>query len=201
MLLNREKLSEVLGCSLRTIDDYKRQGMPGDAPKRPGDQWRFDSAAVVEWLRDRERADALGEVARVTEDEAKRRKLAAEASLAEFELALKQGSAVAILDFESSWAAMIGAARAKFLGLGMALGPEVALIEDPSECATVIESAVKEALRELSEFSPDIPVDHEGEAELPDQNPESLELVESTTKPDGKRVGRQRTPVKSRIER
>jgi hypothetical protein len=29
MVLNRDKLAEVLGCSLRTIDEYVRQGMAG----------------------------------------------------------------------------------------------------------------------------------------------------------------------------
>src|SRR4051812_9016969 len=120
MQLNRDKLAEMLGCSLRTVDEYRRQGIPGEPPKRPGDQWKFESSEVITWLRDRERTSALGEVAKVDEAEAKRRKLAAEASLAEHELALKQGAAVAISDFEASWAAMIGAARAKLLGLPIA---------------------------------------------------------------------------------
>ena len=73
------------------MDEYCRQGMPGGCTKRKGDQWRFDSAAVVSWLRERERSSALGEVAQIDEGEARRRKVAAEAALVELELAKEQG--------------------------------------------------------------------------------------------------------------
>jgi Phage DNA packaging protein Nu1 len=72
MVLNREKLAEVLGCSLRTIDEYTRQGMPGEPPKHGGDQWRFDPAASVDWLRERERKVVLGDIAKINETEARR---------------------------------------------------------------------------------------------------------------------------------
>ena len=189
MILNRERLAEMLGCSLRTVDEYRRQGMPGEAPKRHGDQWRFDSSAVVTWLRDKERESALGDVAEIDEFEAKRRKLAAEASLAELALALKQGAAVAISDFEAAWSAMIGAARAKLLGLPAALGPEVALIADPFECAAVIESAVKEALAELSDAT-GIQVESESDELAAGRDEEGGPPVEPSPGPDRKRMGR-----------
>lgn len=201
MLVNREKLSDLLGCSLRTIDEYKRQGMPGDAPKRPGDQWRFDSATVVEWLRDRERADALGEVAKVTEDEAKRRKLAAEASLAEFDLALKQGTAVSVLDFEHAWNSMLGAARSKLLGIGSALGPELSITTDPAECGEKIDFAVKEALAELSEYQPDLSIDPAGTGEPESETPKDLEPMGAPARSDGKRVGGRRAAAQPGVKR
>ena len=189
MILNRENLAEFLGCSLRTVDEYVRQGMPGEAPKRQGAQWKFDSGTVVGWLRERERTEALGEVSKVDEGEARRRKIAADAALAEHELALKVGAAVSIADFETAWSAMIGAARAKFLGLGSALGPDVALIKDPAECTTVIDSAVKEALRELSERAPEVQLERAGTDEPDPLDEEAVETVRPAAGPDGKRVG------------
>jgi terminase small subunit / prophage DNA-packing protein len=201
MQLNREKLADFLGCSLRTIDEYSRQGMPGDSPKRAGDQWRFESGAVVGWLRERERSDALGEVARVDEAEAKRRKLAAEAALAELDLALKQGAAVSLKDFETAWSAMIGAARAKLLGMGMALGPEVALMSDPAECGAIIDAAVKESLRELSEGPGQVHFEQPGagESDVADEAPEPV--VRSAAGSDGKPVGGRRAAAKPRVKR
>jgi hypothetical protein len=189
MNLNREKLAEMLGCSLRTVDEYRRNGMPGESPKRPGDQWKFESAVVVGWLRDRERTDALGEMARVDEAEAKRRKLAAEASLAEHELATKQGNSVGIADFEAAWAAMIGAAKAKLLGLGKSLGPEVAPLDDALDCSIAIDSAVKESLAELSEFNPGVQIFPSFTEESGAEDSGDIEVVGSSAEPHGERMG------------
>lgn len=189
MQLNREKLAELLGCSLRTVDEYARQGMPGEAPKTAGHQWRFESSVVISWLRDRERTDALGEVARVDETEAKRRKLAAEASLAEHELAMKQGAAVAIADFEAAWAAMIGAARAKMLGLPGALAPELAICADEAECAALIETAVREALLELSELNPELPIEPDSDSVAESGDGADDPALVSPARSDSKRVG------------
>lgn len=166
--------------------------MPGDKPKRPGDQWRFESADVVTWLRDKERESALGDVAEIDEFEAKRRKLAAEASLAELALALKQGAAIAIEDFEAAWSVMIGAARAKLLSLPGAIGPEVALLTDPAECAGVIGEAVREALLELSDYSQALQFKPEGLGDVAGDLAEGSETLESATRPDSKRMGGRR---------
>lgn len=201
MLLNREKLAEFLGCSLRTIDEYKRQGMPGDAPKRPGDQWKFDTAASVEWLRQRERQSALGEIATIDEAEAKRRKLAAEAAMAELELAKAEEQAISVQDFGQAWAAMIGSARAKLRGVGSKLGPTVAIIEDPSECSSAIDVEINEALQELSEFEPEIRFDAESHQQAPGGDSTSPEVVGAAAGSDGKRVGGRRKETQQRVKR
>jgi hypothetical protein len=137
--------------------------MPGEAPKRPGDQWKFDTAASVEWLRQRERQSALGEIATIDEGEAKRRKIAAEAAMAELELAKAEEQAIGLQDFAKAWAGMIGSARAKLLGLGSKLGPGLAIIEDAAECSSIVDAGISEALQELSEFEPEIRFDAESD--------------------------------------
>lgn len=201
MLCNREKLAELLGCSLRTIDEYRRQGMPGDAPKRPGDQWKFDTASSVEWLRQRERESALGEVAKIDEHEAKRRKLAAEAAMAELELAKAEGMAVGIQDFGNAWSGMIGAARAKLLGLGAKIGPTVAITEDAAECNALIDASIGEALQELSEFEPQIRIEAVSDPEATGGDPARREAMGASAGSDGKRVGRRRKETKQRVKR
>lgn len=201
MLVNRERLAEVLGCSLRTIDEFKRQGMPGEAPKRPGDQWKFDTAASVEWLRQRERQSALGEIATIDESEAKRRKLAAEAAMAELDLAKAEEQAVSLQDFAKAWSGMIGSARAKLLGLGSKLGPGLAIIDDAAECRSAVDAGIGEALQELSEFEPEIPFDAESDKQAAGGDSESPKAMGATTGPDSQRVGGRGKKAIERVER
>jgi hypothetical protein len=201
MLLNREKLAEFFGCSLRTIDEYKRQGMPGEAPKRPGDQWKFDTAASVEWLRQRERQSALGEIATIDESEAKRRKLAAEAAMAELDLAKAEEQAVSVQDFAKAWAGMIGSARAKLLGLGSKLGPGLAIIEDPAECSSAVDVGISEALQELSEFEPDIQFEAPSNQPASGGDTEGSKTMGTAAGSNGKRVGGRRKETQQRVKR
>lgn len=153
-ILNRSEAAEFFSVSLPTVDDWIRRGCP--AEKR-GSNWRIDPAAVLAWHRDAERQNALGDLAQVDESEARRRKMAAEAAIKEHELAIVQRSAVSIADFESAWQAMIGAARAKLLGIGAGIGPEVAVMSSPHECSQAIHGAICEALQELSESAIELP--------------------------------------------
>jgi terminase small subunit / prophage DNA-packing protein len=197
MTLNRDKLAAMLGCDVRMVDDYIRQGMPGDSPKYKGDQWRFDTAAVIGWLRERERTSALGEVAKIDEGDARRRKLAAEAKLVELELAKAEGQAVGLATFSAAMSGMIGAARAKLLGLGSALGPEIAAVADPAECQVLIDAAVSEALQELSEHGGnEIPDEPGGIGESESGDAPVGGAMGAPAKPDRKRVGRPRKKAK-----
>jgi hypothetical protein len=165
MIVSRERLGEILGISNRRLDELVREGLPGEAPKVAGDRWKFDTAPAVGWLREKERKLALGEVAKVDANEAKRRKIAAEAALMELELAKAQGLLLPISDFVKAWEQMIGSCRAKMLALGSKLGPALAIISDAAECNLVIDRSVNEALLELSDFEPNIPFDCAGESE------------------------------------
>jgi hypothetical protein len=175
--------------------------MPGEAPKKGGDQWKFDSAAVVGWLRERERQNALGEIAQIDEGEGRRRKIAAEAGLAEIELAKADGAAVSVADFGLAWASMIGAARAKLLGLGAKLGRVVALSDDPAECSSQIDAAVSEALQELSEFEPQIQIDSEGDSESEGGNVAGVATVGTSAGPDRQRMGGRGEKAERRVKR
>lgn len=201
--VNRSELAECFGVALTTIDTWLNQGLPFiSKPGRKGQSgWKIDLSAVLEWHRERERENALGDVAKMDEGEAKRRKLAAEAGLAELELFLKQKEAVSIADFESAWQVMIGSAKSRLLGIGAATGPELALIPDDYECSQIVHSAICEALQELSESSAGIP----DNAERPDGDEsaasEADDSVGAATGTDGKRVGGQGTAIKPGVER
>jgi hypothetical protein len=152
-------------------------------------------------LRQRERQSALGEIATIDEGEAKRRKIAAEAAMAELELAKAEEQAIGLQDFAKAWAGMIGSARAKLLGLGSKLGPGLAIIEDAAECSSIVDAGISEALQELSEFEPEIRFDAESDKEAPSGDPKSSKAVGAPSGPDGKRVGGRGEKAIQRVKR
>lgn len=154
--LNRAQLSEFCGVSLVTIDNWVRDGCPYvRRPVRQGvGQWEFSASAVFQWRIDRERQAVLGDVVTIDENEARRRKLAAEAGLTELELHIANGKVVKIEDASRPWFQMVGAARAKLLSLPNKLGPVLAIETDPLICQSLVEAGINEALSELSGYEP-----------------------------------------------
>lgn len=150
---NRTQLAENLGVDLTTIDRWVRDGCPYvRRPVRKGvGSWEFSAAAVFEWRINRERQAVLGEVVNIDENEARRRKLAAEAGLAELELSKGQGLCVSIADSAQAWGQMVGACRAKLLGIPTKLGHQVAIESDRLRCEDLLTQCVHEALSELAE--------------------------------------------------
>lgn len=201
MQVNRDKLSDFLGVSPRRIDELVREGMPGERPKVTGDSWKFDTAAAVEWLRQKERQNVLGEVVRIDETEAKRRKVAAEAALMELELAKAQGKVLPISDFSKSWERMIGSCRAKLLGLGSKLGPALAIMSDASQCSVAIDRELNEALQELSDFEPEVLFESASDTEHAGGDPQTPEAVGTAAGSNGQRVGGRGKATQQRVQR
>ncbi len=192
--LTREKVADFFAVSLPTVDVWLRRGCPG---QKVGTRWSINSAEVSQWLRDRERQDALGETAAIDETEARRRKIAAEASLAELDLAMKQAAVVPIAMYEAQIAAMIGAARAKLLNLGAKVGPLVLGMDSPAEARAIIDGAVHEVLAELGEFDDCIPGNPGSGGESAESDPESGEVMVAAAGFDRKSVGRRKQKAKS----
>ena len=151
-VVSKSELAELLRVNLATIDGWVRLGCPAHTrPLRKGQQWKMSVKDVVDWLISRAEEKAKGQSVSTGSEEAKRRKIEAEAELAEHELAEKRGQAVSIAAAQAAWAAMVGSARAKLRGIGSKLGPLVATEIDPFRCRLLIDEAIDEALLELSE--------------------------------------------------
>ena len=98
MIVNRQELSEAMGISLPTVDRWVRDGCPVKQRGAKGVPWEFDLAAVVAWWGDNQRKAAAGQAPTDMED-AKRRKVAAEAEMAELELAKARGEVAPVEEF------------------------------------------------------------------------------------------------------
>lgn len=109
--VNKSELANFFGVSLPTVDGWMRNGCPVIQRGTTGRPAIYNTADVVNWLRDRAREEASG-ASLADEGELKRRKLAAEAEKAELEVAKAKGEVATIRDFERVQAAMMAAIRA-----------------------------------------------------------------------------------------
>lgn len=86
--------------------------------------------------------------------EASRRLEWAKAHEKELKVALDEGRLLDAEEAKQAWAAMISVAKSRLLGIGPAVGPEVALISDSHDCSIRITVAIRECLKDLSEYRP-----------------------------------------------
>jgi hypothetical protein len=93
----------------------------------------------------------LGDAGAIDLEEAKRRKMAAEAALAETELAQVQGRLVEADEIERAWGELVANCRAKLLSIPSKVSPEVFAAESLVEVKATLKSAILEALNELSD--------------------------------------------------
>jgi phage terminase Nu1 subunit (DNA packaging protein) len=90
-LVNKPQLATIFNKSLYTIDAWLRRGMPFVERGDKTTEWKFDSGEVGNWREEQAIAVALGNMGDVEIEEARRRKIAAEAGILEITLKAKQG--------------------------------------------------------------------------------------------------------------
>jgi phage terminase Nu1 subunit (DNA packaging protein) len=103
MILGRTQLAAALGVNAVTIDAWVREGCPFKTKGSRGVSWEFVLPDVVHWQNDRIKRQAIGDGPTDLET-ARQRKLAAEAELAELELAKAKADVGLISEFESAMA-------------------------------------------------------------------------------------------------
>ena len=96
------------------------------------------------------------EVSFQTYEEARTRKISAEAEIAELELAKIRGTLCMTNDVVAAWESVLHACKAKFLALPTKVAPILATETDVVVAKDYLESAIREALTELSNYQPSI---------------------------------------------
>jgi phage terminase Nu1 subunit (DNA packaging protein) len=143
--VNLGEAAQIAGVSVNTVRAWLRRGLP--AVQRQG-EWRIDVEAMQAW-RQRHLAAARPSAGKREIEAARARKLAAEAAMAEIDLALKCGDAVSIADAARGWAELVAAFRARILALPARLAPALVAETDLLRARAAVEAALHEALREL----------------------------------------------------
>ena len=121
-------------------------------------------------------------------DEARTRKVNAEAEIAELELARVHGTLVIAVDVVQAWEEVLGALKGKLLSIPTKAAPVVSAEPDAAQCQHILEDLMNEALEELSNYEPSI--DPSSTSGLSDPSEESDSGSKATTKTNSKRVGR-----------
>jgi hypothetical protein len=89
-------------------------------------------------------------------DEARTRKVNAEAEIAELELKKIHGELVIAEDVVSAWNDVLGALKAKLLSIPTKAAPVVSAETNTGMCKSILEDLINESLEELSNYDPKI---------------------------------------------
>lgn len=144
--------SGLLGVHRNTLAGWLKQGCPyvARADRARGVEWELSLPDIVAWREARAVQAAIGDVALLSLDEAKKRKVAAEAALAELELARQRHEVVDITAVEKVVSDEYTACRARLLAIPHKVAPLLDAVTGLAERRDLIEQSITEALRELS---------------------------------------------------
>jgi len=148
--VNRAELAEILGVSLPTITSKVSKGMPFEQRGGRGREWTFDTAAVFEWEKEQAVINATGDLSSVTDDELKRRKLAAETMLVELEAGKKRGDLIPREEIEKMLVNLVLDTKARLLLVPRRCAPLLTQLTSEQEIRDIIEEEQREALTDLS---------------------------------------------------
>lgn len=163
MIVNKKQLAEILGLSEETLTQYQKDGTFPILHKRRGRAGSdYETADVIAWLERRRVGHMIGNQDAIDIEEGKRRKIAAEAGLAELELLKEQGKVVEIDRIAEEVGEQLSNFRAKMLSIPSKVAGQVYTAKDIKEIKGILDDAIFEALNEISGFGSDSSV---GESE------------------------------------
>lgn len=123
-------------------------------------------------------------------DEARTRKMNADAEIAELELAKIRGTLCLTSDVVTAWETVLHACKAKFLSMPSKAAPLLANETDIAIIKDVLEEQIREALSELSNYQPSVDPVHTGSVAV--ESGADNEAPDTATQTKRGRVGRPR---------
>ena len=144
------EIAKLFRTDGKAITHWVARGCPYIQRGKPGVPWLFDPTAVIKWREEYVREQARGNNDANDIDEAKLRKLAAEAAMAELELGKRRGELVEMEEMLDILGTQLANVRQKLLSMPTKAAPQAIAIKDAVEMETLLEEFVVEALEELS---------------------------------------------------
>lgn len=151
-LVNRNQLAEILNRNVSTVDNWIRRGLPYTQKGAQGSQWIFNLSDVISW---RERVIIEEEYSKhedVELEEARRRKMVAEALLLELELDIKRRDLIPAKDIHEAIAIRYTSIKQRLRAIPARISSAIVGIEDELECRHLLLEEIDSALLELSEL-------------------------------------------------
>jgi len=178
-----DTISKLLDLTPRRVQQLSKSGV---IPKSARGRYELVSAVqgYIRYLRDRSIEAGI-----ISIDVARQRKTAAEAELAEIELAKARAAVVRIEDVARQWESILGGVRTRFLALPTKLAPLVAVENKQKIVEEIISDGVYTALGQLVTGISD---DAGSYGEPEPSAPIELGKVETATEDNDKSMGRQR---------
>lgn len=148
-IVNQRELAEIVGVSNNTIASWRSEGMPclATADKK-GASSRYDTEAVIDWLRHRSAGANDEETINGRYEQARLTKLKADNEA--LDVALKEGSLIEAAAVADVWDRLLGNFRARLRALPAALADELAVLDDPREVQAVMKVTINQVLEELA---------------------------------------------------
>lgn len=115
-IATKQELADIFGVSLPTIEAWVRSGCPYVEKGGMGKSWKFDTAAVSAWQKDKAVEDATGG-RDASVEELKKREAAAKTELVELELAKAKSEVAPISEFERVWSMAMGQLRQNIMNV------------------------------------------------------------------------------------
>lgn len=144
------ELVEMSGLSLRTLQYIRKQEPNVLVYREKGKRVEYDIPACNTNLRKRERDLAVKEAEPTDLKDAQTRKMAAEARLAEIEVALAEGRVVTVEETAKRVQDDYAAVRAQLLTLPQRWAPQLVVVKTILEAQTKLEQAVAETMSRIS---------------------------------------------------
>lgn len=149
-LVSQIDLAEILGATPKSIRAWERLGLPVQEKGRRGVASRYDIGACIAWAIERAEAQAHAMPDDTDFEQARARKTAAEAALAEIELASARGEIVKLADISKAVGGALATTRARLLQVGAKVAPMADLRPDEATLRALLDDALHEALEPIS---------------------------------------------------
>lgn len=135
------------------MDAWIRKGMPFVEKGNQTKEWEFDTAAVAQWREEQAIANALGNVGDIEIEEARRRKLVAEATLLEIELEERRRQVIPYAEVEEGIVHAYLTIKQRLRTIPERIMPQLISETDEQLCRHLLLNEIDDALLELSQLN------------------------------------------------
>ncbi|WP_127110398.1 terminase small subunit [Pararhodobacter zhoushanensis] len=149
-IVNRTGLAELFGVAMPTIDHWIRNGCPVEKRGGKGREYEFNTAAVATWRELKARDEAAGNVT-ASEQELKRRRLAAMTGREELAFAREKADVAPVAQFESAMVKAFAEVRANMRTIASRVPRMIVGEKDEARIRHVLEEEVDRALEALAD--------------------------------------------------
>ena len=148
--INIQEASTIFGVSTNTIKTWLRKGCPADKPGTNGRAWVLNLTDMIRWQNDQTRIRAESKGREDDVEEARRRKLVAEAELSEIQVKKERGE---VIDIELSGKMLdkvLANVTAKLLAMPHKVAPYLLNQTNTTDVIEILTPYIHDTIKELA---------------------------------------------------